>query len=81
MSTNAASDTDGGEESTSAEIPEAPSIVTRVGIPWVIGLVFALMAYVGATNSDVSPTILGELIFGFIAVALFLVGVVILVRR
>ncbi len=72
----------GGEDNSAAEVepPAEPSIVRRVGVPWLVALIFGLMTYVGLTNTDVSPTLLGELIFGFLAVMLFLVGLLALLR-
>jgi hypothetical protein len=75
MSTSNATETGGASDSAAeVEPPEEPSVVRTVGVPWLVALVFAGMTYLGVTNTDVSPTLLGELIFGFMALVLFLVG-------
>lgn len=70
-------------ETTSVQPPEqlGKRSLKPAVLLWMGALAFGVLAYVGVTNDDVSPTILGELLFGFIAALLFVFGLYVFVKR
>lgn len=68
-----------GDETTAA--PDGGNLLRNLAFVWGAALVGLVFTYIGATNTDFSPTILGELIFGTLTVVLFLWGLAMLLNR
>jgi hypothetical protein len=64
-----------------AGAPEGGNVLRNVAFAWGAALVFLVFTYIGVTNTDFSPTILGELNFGTLAVLLFFWGLAMLLNR
>lgn len=68
-----------GEDTTPAT--DGRNVLRNLAFIWGAALVALVFAYIGVTNTNFSPTILGELLFGTLAVVLLIWGLGMFINR